>query len=99
MLKFAVIKDNVIINTVMAESKEIAESLNEGICIECTEESAEPGGTYINGKFIKKKPYPSWISDGKDGWKSPIDMPEVDLNNPKLYTWDESKINWIEVSL
>lgn len=51
MAKFAVIDGENVINTILAESKEIAEQITGKTCIEFTTESAEIGGTYINGVF------------------------------------------------
>jgi hypothetical protein len=54
MGKFAVIEGNNVINIIVAESKEIAEQITEQICVEYTNEPAEPGGTYIDGIFIPR---------------------------------------------
>lgn len=97
MTNFAVIENNNILNTIVADSKAIAEQVTGKTCIEYTVEPAEPGGTYVNNKFIKRQPYPSWVRDGENAWKSPVDYPETDLENPKSYTWDEPTISWIEV--
>lgn len=42
------------------------------------------------------KPYPSWIVRGKKPmhWVPPISMP----TDGKKYIWDESVINWVEVT-
>ena len=97
MTNFAVIENNNILNTIVADSKAIAEEITGKTCIEYTVEPAEPGGTYVNSKFIKRQPYPSWVRDGESDWKPPVDLPEIDPENPKLYTWDEPTISWIEV--
>ena len=51
MAKFAVIDGSLVINTILAESKEIAEQITGKTCIEFTTEPAEVGGTYSNGVF------------------------------------------------
>jgi hypothetical protein len=48
---FAVIDGTNVINTILAESKEIAEQITGKTCIEFTNELAETGGTYIDGVF------------------------------------------------
>jgi hypothetical protein len=78
MSKFAVIKNEIIINTIIADSKDIAERVTGETCIEFTDEPAEINGTYSNGIFILAKPYPSWVSDGHFGWKAPINYPEFE---------------------
>jgi hypothetical protein len=97
MAKFAVIENNNILNTIIADSKAIAEQVTNKTCIEYTVEPAEPGGTYVNNKFIKQQPYPSWVRVGESDWKSPVDYPKIDLENPKSYRWDEATTSWIEV--
>ena len=51
MAKFAVIEGNLVTNTILAESKEIAEQITNKTCIEYTDEPAEVGGTFSNGVF------------------------------------------------
>jgi hypothetical protein len=98
MKKFAVLEDNKIINIIIADSKENAENLTGKICIEFTDEPAEPNGTYENGRFLRAKPYPSWILDEEDNWQSPIPHPiQEDKENPKHYNWNEETTSWIEV--
>jgi hypothetical protein len=67
--------------------------------VKYTTEPAEIGGTYSNGKFIQKKPYPSWISDGDSGWVPPVNHPEIDIENPKNYAWNEDTVSWGEVAI
>ena len=97
-MNFAVIDGNNVINTIFADSKVIAEEVTGKTCIEFTTEPAEVGGTYIDGKFVKKQPYPSWIREGESFWKAPVDEPEFDPENKKDYVWDESTVNWIEIT-
>jgi hypothetical protein len=45
--------------------------------------------------FIPPKPFNSWVLDETTClWDAPVAMP----NDDKRYTWDESTINWIEVT-
>ena len=42
-----------------------------------------------------RKPYPSWVGDiNTMSWQPPVPYPQDDKN----YYWDESIINWVEVS-
>jgi hypothetical protein len=50
MATFAVIKDGIIENCIIAESLATAEQTTETTCIEYTVPSI--GGTYVDGKFI-----------------------------------------------
>jgi hypothetical protein len=93
MPNFAMIDGENILNTIVAESKEIAEEVTGKTCIEFTTEPAEPGGTYVNGQFIKRKPFPSWVLDSNSQWEAPVSRPA----NDKFYVWDEPTLSWIEV--
>jgi len=96
MPNFAIIENNIILNTIVANSKAIAEEITGKTCVEFTVEPAEPGGTYVNGVFLKKKPYASWVLNEFNIWTAPVEYPEVDPDNFKFYNWDEATISWIE---
>ena len=96
MLKFAVIEDSIVLNTIVSESKKIAEEITGKVCVEYTDEPAEVGGSYIDNKFIQRKPYPSWVSNGESGWIHPVPYPEVDIEDPKTYVWNEDTVSWVE---
>jgi hypothetical protein len=51
---------------------------------------ASIGGTYDSVKdiFISPKPFPSWILDENDEWKSPIEKPVGE------HYWNEEQIQW-----
>ena len=96
MANFAVIKDGIVTNTIVADSKAIAEEVTSKTCIEYTTEPAEVGGTYVDKKFIKRQPFPSWVRVGEADWKAPVDAPTFDPENPKYYTWNEETTSWVE---
>ena len=54
------------------------------------------GYTYdpINDWFTSPQPYPSWVLDSEAKWQPPVAHP----NDDKYYSWDESTINWVEVT-
>ena len=97
MPNFAVIDGESVLNTILADSKEVAEEVTGKTCIEFTTENAEPGGTYSGGVFTKRKPYPSWVLDENDNWQAPVAYPEVDPENPTSYRWNEDTVSWIEI--
>jgi hypothetical protein len=97
MAYFAVLDGENVINTIVADSKEIAEEITGKTCVEFTTEPAECGGLYINNMFIKRKPYSSWVLNSANEWVAPIPYPEIDENNPKPYGWDEQTTSWVEV--
>jgi hypothetical protein len=98
MANFAVIENGAVINIILADSKAIAEEITGATCVAYTTESAEIGGTYVNKKFIKHKPFPSWITDGDSGWIPPVEHPVIDEENRKRYNWDEDTTSWVEIS-
>lgn len=92
--KFAVINGTDVINTIICESKAIAEEISGKVCVEFTDEPAEIGGTYVDGKFRRQKPYPSWVYDGKHDWNPPVEYP---VEENKAFRWDEDSISWVEI--
>jgi hypothetical protein len=97
MANFAVLDGENILNTIVAESKAIAEEVTGKTCLEFTGEGVEPGGTYVGGVFISRKPYASWVLNLDNVWEAPVVAPEFDAENPKYYDWDEETTSWIEV--
>ena len=54
------------------------------------------GYTYdiIRDAFIPPKPFASWVlNEDTCLWDSPVAMP----TDGKIYSWDESQLNWVEV--
>lgn len=97
MSNFAVLDGELVINVVIADSKEIAEEVTGMTCVEFTTENAEPGGTYSNGVFIKRKPYPSWILDENNDWQAPVAIP-VEEGVHVEYQWNEGILGWTMVA-
>ncbi len=93
MANFAVLDGQNVLNIILADSKAIAEEVTGKTCIEFTSEPAEPGGTYEDGLFLKKKPYPSWVLGSNGDWNAPLEMP-IDDNS---YAWDEDTVSWVVV--
>lgn len=96
MPNFAVLDGENVVNTIIAESKAVAEEITSKVCVEFTTENAETGGTYVNGIFIQRKPHPSWVLNGEFKWEAPVAYPEDTL---KSYTWSEETTSWIESEL
>jgi hypothetical protein len=95
MPNFAVLDGESVIDLIVADSKDIAESLTNKNCVEYTTTKAQIGGTYVNGHFVEKKPYPSWVLDENYEWQSPSPYPIPDLENPKAYKWNEDNLEWV----
>ena len=62
------------------------------------------GYTYDKDRdaFIPPKPYASWVLDETTcRWNAPVAIPSDagQGDPPKMYTWDENTVNWIEVTV
>lgn len=95
MPNFAVLDGELVINVIVADSKEAAEEITGMTCVESISERAEPGGTYSGGVFFRKKPYSSWILDENNDWKAPVPYPLSDSEPFQLYEWDEATTSWV----
>ncbi len=91
MKTFAQIKNNVVINTILADTEFINSLLNKDDYKVLTRGGI--GWTYdgTNDVFIAPKPYPSWLLDGSQDWIAPVAYPL----DGKIYVWDEVSLNWI----
>jgi len=61
------------------------------------------GYTYDKDRdaFIPPKPYASWVlNETNCRWNAPVAMPSDagQGDPPKMYTWDENTVNWVEVT-
>ena len=56
---------------------------------------AQIGDTYdaTKNKFIKIKPYASWVLNDNDDWKAPSAYPDTGT-----HSWNESALRWDEVT-
>ena len=94
---FAVIENYIVINTIVCESKQLAESITGLTCVEYT--TINPAGidwTYnsITNKFIPSQPYASWIYNEEiNQWEAPVEYP----TDGKGYTWLEDDLEWQEI--
>jgi hypothetical protein len=53
------------------------------------------GYTYDKAKdiFIEAQPHASWTLNATNDWQAPVAYPD----DGKVYNWDESSTNWVEV--
>lgn len=91
---FAVLdNENIVCNTIIADSLQDAESLTGSRCIEQTEYNGIPyiGLPYDGSYFIPAKLYPSWVWDSElKVYVAPVSKPEGN------FMWDEVSKSWIE---
>ena len=95
MANFAVLNGNVVINVVVADSKENAELATSMICVEYDEKlPAGIGMIYDGTGFIARQPFESWKLNSKTyKWEAPIKKP----TDGKIYDWDETAGQWVVV--
>ena len=95
-MNIAIIENGIVVNTIICESIELAESITGLTAVEYTAE--DPAGidwTYnsTTGKFRSPQPFPSWIfNEETKRWEAPIEYPVDD----KFYIWDEETVSWVE---
>lgn len=86
---------NIVINTIVADSIEIAEQVTGETCVEFDDTNpAIIGEKYdpVTKTFARIPPTPSWTwVDGE--WVPPVPQP-TDGNGP--YLWDEETTSWVK---
>lgn len=96
MIRFAELdNENKVINVLIASESYI--SSLPGIFVngqQVDNFEAVIGSTYDSstGKFIKEKPYPSWILDENGEWNPPVPRPQGVLS-----MWNEESGSWTEL--
>jgi len=96
-MNIAIIENGIVVNTIVCESVELAESITGLTAVEYTDEN--PAGidwTYnsITNKFTPPQPFPSWIYNEEiKQWEAPMPYP-IDDN---FYDWDETTTSWVQV--
>jgi len=93
MKTFAVMDENTVINIIIADSKEDAETLSNKQCIEIIDTFVDIGYVFNEERnvFIKPKPYPSYILNDNNIWEAPIANPTDETN---VYSWNEEERIW-----
>jgi len=96
MKTFAVLENNLVTNKIIADSKELAETLTGFSCVELQSSlDCSIGASYANNKFIEPSPYPSWTyNEELEEWVAPVPMPE----DENLYIWSEENLAWEAVA-
>jgi hypothetical protein len=89
MLNYAIIENNTIINIIVAETIEIAESVTGKTALLCDEPNMAIGSDLFENKWRLPKPFESWVWNNDD-WVAPVLPPE-----PKdCYSWNEDLQEW-----
>lgn len=90
MPNFAIYEDSIILNVIIADSKEIAEEITGLNAIE-TEGSPWISWTLEEEGWRSPQPYLSWSWNNNE-WTPPVPMPEDDnfwIWNEELQSWEE----------
>ena len=97
MKNFAVIENNIVLNTIVCNDITTAQEITGKTCIEYTDKNfAYINGEYKNGVFIAPKPYPSWVLDSNNLWQPPVVYPaEIE---GKYWQWNEETLGWISIA-
>lgn len=98
MIQFAIMKNSLVENVVVATNKEEAERHHpEHTVVEVPEgELVYIGGEIIDGMFTEPRPYPSWIwyPDFRD-WFAPKPEPSIeDVPEGSEPIWNEDSQDW-----
>jgi hypothetical protein len=107
MIKYAAIKDNKVVNTLVfddpsiEELEEFATLTNVDFFVPLSDSAVGIGCDYIDGVLIPFSPFPSWIwNSEKLLWEPPVPEPEFNADNPEAqYAWHEDSLSWTEVRL
>lgn len=95
MSKYAKIENNIVTNIIVCEDSQIVNF--DGTFIKITENtgSAAIGLEYnlSKNKFIKNKPYDSWVLSEDLVWVSPIG----DAPSDGSYEWNEEDQEWVKL--
>jgi hypothetical protein len=95
-MNIAILENGSVVNTIVCESIELAESITGLTAVEYTDEN--PAGTNwtynsTTGKFRSPQTFPSWIYNEEiKQWEAPVGYPVDDKN----YLWNETSLSWEE---
>jgi glutamate synthase domain-containing protein 3 len=92
MSNYASIENEIIINIIVCDDSKISELSGSHVKITDERGTAQIGGYYDSekDKFIKVKPYPSWILNEDNEWVSPTGQGDT-----AGQTWNEEEQEWI----
>lgn len=97
MANYAVIDNGTVINTIVADSVEVAQEVTGKTCIEYTDESPLGVNWYWDATadaYIQPSPHTGWIYNYESKvWEAPTPMPEVE---GKYYVWNDETQSWDE---
>ena len=100
MANYAVVDNEIVINVIVADSKEVAEEITGKTCIEYTDEAPLGLNWYWYDEadaYIPPANYPSWVYNlTTKSWEAPIPMP---VEEGKGFDWNEETESWVAIDL
>jgi hypothetical protein len=100
MANYAVIDNQTVINTIVADSLEVAQETTGQTCIEYTDEAPLGVNWYwdtVANAYIIPSPHASWIYNYESKvWEAPTPMP---TEEGKGYNWNEETQSWDEFEI
>ena len=101
MANYAVIDNGTVINTIVADSLEVAQEVTGQTCIEYTDEAPLGINWYWDATadaYIMPAPYASWVYNYElKVWEAPTPMPTPEEG--QSYNWNEETTSWDLVNL
>lgn len=101
MSEYALVKDNIVANIVVSDSREFINNLYAADydIYESGGERGEAmiGSDMLDGKFRDPQPYPSWIWN-TEAWEWEAPVPPPPGANPLFLLWDEGAQEWIIIT-
>ena len=98
---YAFIKGTDVVNTAMFDdpSDELLELFKQEHNVDQivpADANAVVGGVYVDGHFVYKKPFNSWVLNTElFKWQAPVPYP----TDGKQYDWDEENTRWVEFAI
>ena len=96
MKVFDIEDNNVIINTIVCESFELAKELTNSNLIEVIDFKPSIGWIKYNEEWRPPKPFDSWIWNGNE-WLAPVEVIEEMIGFNVV--WNEDSLSWIYIPI
>ena len=92
MADFAIVRDDTVVNVVVAEDEGIAKAVTGLAVLPIVNGVPGMGWTLETEGWRQPSPFPSWAWDG-EAWNPPVDYPD----DGATYVWDETQTDWVSV--
>ncbi len=94
MADYALVSGDLVVNVIVAESQEVAESLTGLVAVAVVDDAPGMGWTLTDGEWRPPAPFASWLwSNGS--WEAPKPIPQ----DERPYYWDEALGDWVPLDV